>query len=102
VWRKPAGGSLLVLSRHVGESVVINELVITVDLIADDHSILSLMRTNCEFLGMVTAPFDEYVAITGNVRVVMIQSESGKVRLGFDLPREYNISRWEAWNPPKA
>jgi sRNA-binding carbon storage regulator CsrA len=92
---------MLVLSRKPGESVVINDLIITVDSFADDHCILSLMRTNCEFLRKLSAPFNEYVEVMADLRAVMIHVKGDKVRLGFDFPRHYSIARWEAWDPRK-
>lgn len=93
---------MLVLSRKLGESIVVNDLIITVDSFTDDHSILSLMRTNCEFLRKVTAPFNEYVEITDEVRAVMIRAERDKVRLGIESPPDSIISRWEAWDPKRG
>jgi sRNA-binding carbon storage regulator CsrA len=93
---------MLVLSRKLGESVVINDLIITVDSFTADHSVLSLMRTNCEFLQKVTAPFHKTVEITDHVRAVMIQAEPHRVRLGFHLPPDYSIARWEVWDPQKG
>ncbi len=92
---------MLVLSRQLGESVVINDLIITLDSFTDDHSVLSLMRTNCEFLRKITAPSNEFVEITDDLRAVMIRSERDRVRIGFDLPPDCSISRWEAWDPQK-
>jgi sRNA-binding carbon storage regulator CsrA len=90
---------MLILSRQLGESVVIDDLVVTVDSYADDHAILSLMKTNCEFLRKVTAPFHEPVEISDHVRAWMVRAERDRVRLGFDAPRDCSISRWEAWRP---
>lgn len=92
---------MFVLSRMRGESLVIDDLVVTVDAIAKDHSVFSVMRTNCEFLGRVTAPFNEYVEITDKVRVIMIRAERDKVRIGFDLPPNCRLARWKAWDPDR-
>ena len=90
---------MLVLSRKLGESLVINDLIATIDSFADDHSVLSLMRTNCEFLRKVTAPFNESIEITDDVRAVMIRAEGDKVRFGIEIPPDCTIARWEAWDP---
>jgi len=93
---------MLVLSRQLGQSIVIDDLIVTVDWIAGDHSIVSIVRTTGQFVGNHTARFNEYFEITEKVRAIVIQAEAGKVRLGIDAPSDCRVSRWEGWNPTKA
>lgn len=40
---------------------------------------------------------EEYIIINGNIRVEVVKSENGLLRLAVDAPREMDIIRGEIW-----
>jgi sRNA-binding carbon storage regulator CsrA len=92
---------MLVLSRRLGESVVINgQLVLTVAFLAEDCVNLSLINVGGSFLCSVTARANESVRFTDDVQVVAIRFEGENVRLGVDGPIDSTFHRGEFWNLP--
>jgi carbon storage regulator CsrA len=93
---------MLVLSRRLGESLVVNDqLVLTIALLAEDYVELSLINATGSFLVSFTARADESVSLTDAIQVTVIQFEGEKVRLGVEGPRDSRIDRGEFWNLPR-
>jgi sRNA-binding carbon storage regulator CsrA len=92
---------MLVLSRRLGESLVINgRRVLTVALLADSYVELSLIDVAGSLLGTFTAPVNEKIQITDDIEVIAIRLEGDKVRLGVVGPPESTFHRGEFWNVP--
>jgi sRNA-binding carbon storage regulator CsrA len=84
---------MLVLSRRLGESLVINDqLVLTVAFLAKDSVELSLINVSGSLLGTSTARVNESVQLTDDIEVVAIhfKEEKGKAwrrrTARFDVP----------------
>jgi sRNA-binding carbon storage regulator CsrA len=93
---------MLVLSRRLSESVVINgQLVLTVALLADDHVELSLVSVGGSLVGSFTARANESVRLTDDIQVIVIRFEGEKVRLGVEGPPDSTFHRGEFWNLPR-
>lgn len=39
----------------------------------------------------------EYIVIDGNIKIKVVKSENGQLRLAIDAPREMKIMRGEVW-----
>ena len=89
---------MLVLSRELGESVVIEDVRLTVLRIDSAYAEVSLAKVAGGKPVVLTLPRHEYVQACYDVRIVFIQVNGPKVRLGFDAPREVHISRSEYWD----
>lgn len=44
----------------------------------------------------------EYVVIQNNIKVKVIKSEQGDLRLAIDAPRDIKITRGEVWEKEQA
>jgi len=86
---------MLVLSRQVGETVVIEDVVVTVIRVAEGYVEASLAKMSGGKATIVTLPQNEYVDICYEARVVYLFAKGPKVRLGFELPRWTAIRRGE-------
>jgi sRNA-binding carbon storage regulator CsrA len=92
---------MLVLSRRLGESVVVNDrLVLTVAFLADDYAELSLINIDGTFVGSFNVHRDEWIRLTDDVQVIVVQFEGEKLRLGIDGAPHDRIHRGEFWNLP--
>jgi len=92
---------MLVLSRRLGESLVINDqLVLTVAFLAEDYAELSLINFSGSLLGTFTARVNEKLRLTDDIEVVAVRFEGGKVRLGVEGPADCTFDRGEFWNLP--
>ncbi|MCT4509058.1 MAG: carbon storage regulator [Tepidibacter sp.] len=40
---------------------------------------------------------EEYIVIDGSIKVKVIRSENGQLRLGIDVPRNMKVIRGEIW-----
>jgi len=90
---------MLVLSRRLGESVVINDrLVLTVALLTDDHVELSLINVTGSLVGTFTTRVNDRISLPEDVQIIVIRLEDDKVRIGFDGPADSRFHRGEFWN----
>ena len=86
---------MLVLSREIGESVVIEDVALTVIRTSDEYVEVSLAKISGGRSTIVTLPQHEYVEIGYEVQIVFIATKDSKVRLGFEAPPETRICRQE-------
>jgi sRNA-binding carbon storage regulator CsrA len=92
---------MLVLSRRLGESLVINDqLVLTVAFLANESVELSLISVGGSLLGTFTARKNEKLPLTDDIEVVVVRFEGDKVRLGVEGPLGSMFHRGEFWNLP--
>jgi len=94
---------MLVLSRKIGEQVVIDDRwIATIEQIDPDAVRLSLANHRGVPLGYPVAPLDARIALIRDVEVVYIRAEGEKVRLGFqcsdDSEAAMRIARKEHWD----
>ena len=86
---------MLVRSREIGESVVIEDVALTVIRTSDEYVEVSLAKISGGRSTIVTLPHQEYVEICYEVQIVFIATKDTKVRLGFEAPSETRICRHE-------
>jgi sRNA-binding carbon storage regulator CsrA len=90
---------MLVLSRQIGESVIIdNEVVVTVAVLGREFVELSRSDSTGKTAGIVTVG-KEPAILARDVLVYFIQSNGEKARLGFKGPPGCRIDRSENWIP---
>jgi sRNA-binding carbon storage regulator CsrA len=95
------GATMLVLSRRLGESLVINDqLVLTVALLTDDYVELSLINVGGTFLGSFTARTNQPIRVTDDIQIVAVRIEGERVRLGIEGTPGSTFHRGEFWNLP--
>jgi sRNA-binding carbon storage regulator CsrA len=89
---------MLVLSRRLGESVVIDdEAIATVAVIGREFVELSLTRLDGSLLGTSTIGLKKSSPVFAGVRGVVARFENEKVRFGFDGPEGSRVDRGEEW-----
>ena len=86
---------MLVLSREAGESVVIEDVVLTLVGISEEYVEASLVKLTGGRVTIATLPRNEYVEICYDVRVIYFNLKEGRVRLGFEAERGARIARRE-------
>ncbi len=92
---------MLVLSRTTGDCIVIgDEFVVTVAFLAKDRAELSLTRLDGSFVRSATVRRNELLAVDDQIRVVAVQLEEEKARIGIDAPADNRIQRRECWDLP--
>ena len=93
---------MLVLSRKLGEAIVIdNHVIATLAVLANDFVEFSLCDINgtCSS-SILTVGKRELTPIVADVRVVFVRKDANKARLGFKYPPEIQIDRREFWVVP--
>ncbi len=86
---------MLVLSREIGESVVIEDVVLTLVSVSEKYVEVSLVKMSGGKVTMATLPHDQTVEICYDVEVVVVNTKGPKVRLGFETPDDLTIRRGE-------
>ena len=87
---------MLVLTREVGQSIIINEsTIITVTINVPGFAELFQLDTISGQRRIVTLALGEQLWILTEVAVVLIRQPENKVRLGFEYPRHISIRRGE-------
>ncbi|MSR57028.1 MAG: carbon storage regulator [Planctomycetaceae bacterium] len=94
---------MLVLSRSPGQSVVIDDqIVVTLERCDDGSADLRLANIRGVPLGGERLFVNHAVRLPRDVEVVLVQSASDKVRLGFEcqgeLRRQTRIEKKENWD----
>ena len=89
---------MLILSREIGEAVVINDVVVTVVRIDDDYLEISLVKATGGKSRVAVLPRQQSVDICYDAQVVFVGAKGTKARLGFEVPVEVTIQRREMWN----
>ncbi|MGE5194499.1 MAG: carbon storage regulator [Deltaproteobacteria bacterium] len=93
---------MLVLSRKIGDCIVIGDgFVVTVAFLAEDHAELSLTRLDGSFVRSATVRCNEWFQVDDQIRVVVVQIEKEKARIGIDAPSDNRVHRGEFWNLPR-
>jgi sRNA-binding carbon storage regulator CsrA len=88
---------MLVLSRKVGESIIIDsKFTATVAVVGADFVDLGLSEVGGTRLGYVTLNTHKLAQVIRGVRGIMVERiEEGRVSLGFESPSEVWIGRSE-------
>lgn len=87
---------MLVLSRSVNQSIVIDESVeLHIRAVTSDSVDLVIVGLPGEDLHRHTIQLNQSVNVCDDVIVTLIQVRDGKARLGIDAPRETSIHRGE-------
>lgn len=86
---------MLVLSREIGESLVIEDVALTLVTVGGRYAEVSLVKLAGGKTIVVALPYGEYVDICYDARVVLIRAEGTKARLGFEAPEGVLIRRRE-------
>lgn len=86
---------MLVLSRKIGESVIIEDVALTLARVGDGYVEVSLAKTTGGKMTVLTLPHHERVAICYNVEVIFVEATGEKARFGFEYPPEVTITRQE-------
>jgi sRNA-binding carbon storage regulator CsrA len=90
---------LLVVSRKLSESMVIDDVVVlTVSRLSESAAELTCATIDGGFLQSATLRRNESLALPRGVRVVLIEFRLPRLRLGFDYPDDVSISRKEEWD----
>jgi sRNA-binding carbon storage regulator CsrA len=92
---------MLVLSRKLGESVVLNDTVTaTVAVIGRDFADLRLDSIGSQTrLGIVSIGLREMTPVIRGISAVAAQIQQDKVRLGFESEPGHRVERRESWIP---
>lgn len=70
---------MLILSRELGESVVFEDVVLTLAKVGSRYVEVSLVKATGDKRTVVTLPHNEYVDICDDVRVIFINVNGTKV-----------------------
>ena len=89
---------MFVLSREVGQSVVIEDVAVTLVRIGEAYVEVSLVKMAGGKSLVVTLPYQQPKDICYNVQVVFVAVTGMKARLGFEAPPEVAITRREFWD----
>ena len=86
---------MLILHRKIGESVLIEDAVVTVIEIDElgFETKISLAKHTGEAPIEVAVPLQEKVEICHEVQVVFIEYSHGRARLGFEAPETVVVMR---------
>lgn len=88
---------MLVISRRIQESIIVNDvLVVTVTDISDGTVELSLATIEGGVLRTLFLNREEYAPVCSGVRVCLIECSTKKVRLGIEYPPQITIARHES------
>ena len=92
---------MLVLSRKLGEGIVIdNHVIATLAVLANDFVEFSLSDIDGTYSSIVTVGKNKLTSVVAGVRAVFVRKEGEKARLGFEHPPEIRIDRREFWVAP--
>ncbi|HUG18843.1 MAG TPA: hypothetical protein VMM56_07675 [Planctomycetaceae bacterium] len=86
---------MLVLSREIGQSIVIEDVLLTLLRIDEEYVEFSLTKLTGGKPKIVTLPHREQIEICYEVQVALIQIKGSRARFGFEYPPEVEITRHE-------
>ena len=93
---------MLVLSRSLGESVVIDgRTVATLAVIGSRSVDVALENLAGEHMGHVTLTTDGLEHVARGVRGLAVQITPARVRLGLEIPAGVNVERYEFFQPSR-
>ena len=88
---------MFVLSREIGESVIVEDVALTLVRIGEQYVEVSLVKMTGGKSTVLTLPRHQPVDICYDVQVVFVAAENSKARLGIEYPPEVSITRREFW-----
>ena len=88
---------MLVLSRAVGESVVIEDVNLCLVRTTSQYAEVSLTKLSGGKSVVVTLPLQKKVDICYDVEAVFVATNGEKARLGFEYPNGVSVLRREFW-----
>jgi sRNA-binding carbon storage regulator CsrA len=83
---------MLAVSRRTGEQVLIEDVVLTVELIDPSEVQMTLQKRESVPV-VVTLKPSQFVNACYNVRIGVVRVQGDKVRLGFEIPPTVKIAR---------
>ncbi|MEX1095822.1 MAG: carbon storage regulator [Planctomycetales bacterium] len=86
---------MLVLSREIGTSIVIEDVRVTLVRVGPEHCEVALEKLAGGTRRIATLPRDESVEVCYGARLVFIGASGTKARLAIDAPREVHVARHE-------
>ena len=86
---------MYVLSRRVGESVIIEEVALTLARLGDGYAEISLAKIAGGSKTILTLTHQERKAICYDVELVLVAVKDDRARFGFEYPPEVTITRKE-------
>lgn len=89
---------MLVLSREIGQAIVIDDVVITVVRVTPEYAEITLQKVTGGKKVIATLPLNEYVDACYNTQIVFITSRGNKARFGVEAPADLPIYRYEVWD----
>ncbi len=87
---------MLVLSRKVGEAIIIEDVVLTLARVADGYVEVSLRKKTGGRPTVLALPHHQRIDICYSVEAVFIDATSAGARLGFEHPAEVTLRRLES------
>jgi len=89
---------MLILSREVGEAVIIEDVALTLVRIGENYVEVSLVKTTGGRPVVLTLPHHQYINVCYNAQAVFVATKGTQARLGFEAPPDVAIRRREFWN----
>lgn len=86
---------MLILSREIGQSVIIADVTLTLVSVGERYVEIRLAKISGGKSILFTLLPQQYVDICYNVQVVFVAAKGAKARLGFECPPEVAINRAE-------
>lgn len=84
---------MLVLSREIGTSIVIEDVRVTLVRVGPEHCEVALEKLAGGRRRIATLPREESVAACYDTRLVFLGMRGAQARLGIDAPRDVHIAR---------
>lgn len=103
-------GNVLIVGREIGQSVIIDDVIkVTIlqigsklRLVIDAPENIQISKvkesTNKKYLKKGTKIIESSTQIGENIKITILQTESGLLRFAIDAPREISIYREELFN----
>ena len=89
---------MLVMSREIGQALVIEDVVVTLDAFDDQHADITLQKVAGGKSISLTLNLNEFVDACYDTRIVLIATRDTKARLGIEAPKNVPIHRKEIWD----
>ncbi len=89
---------VLVLSREIGQAVLIEDVVVTLVAATAEYAEVSLQKLSGGKTVIATLPKQQCVDACYDTQLVYIEGKGKKVRLGIEAAADLFIQRKEVWD----